>query len=82
MPSVIHDWFARRHGEPTPIQAAAWPVIAEGRHVLIVSPTGTGKTLAAFLGVLEALAQEHAEGRLGETPRCLDLSPHIALGYT
>ena len=81
MPSVIHDWFARRHGEPTPIQAAAWPVIAEGRHVLIVSPTGTGKTLAAFLGVLDALAQEHAEGRLGESLRCLYLSPLRALGY-
>ena len=81
MPSVIHDWFARRHGEPTPIQSAAWPVIAEGRHVLIVSPTGTGKTLAAFLGVLDALAQEHAEGRLGESLRCLYLSPLRALGY-
>jgi ATP-dependent Lhr-like helicase len=81
VPSVIHDWFARRHGEPTPIQAAAWPVIAEGRHVLIVSPTGTGKTLAAFLGVLDALAQEHGEGRLGESLRCLYLSPLRALGY-
>ncbi|MFM8878646.1 MAG: DEAD/DEAH box helicase [Verrucomicrobiota bacterium] len=81
MPSVIHDWFARRHREPTPIQAAAWPVIAEGRHVLIVSPTGTGKTLAAFLGVLDSLAQEHAEGRLGESLRCLYLSPLRALGY-
>ena len=78
---VIHDWFARRHGQPTPIQAAAWPVIAEGRHVLIVSPTGTGKTLAAFLGVLDALAQEHAEGRLGESLRCLYVSPLRALGY-
>ena len=78
---MIHDWFARRHGQPTPIQAAAWPVIAEGRHVLIVSPTGTGKTLAAFLGVLDALAQEHAEGRLGESLRCLYVSPLRALGY-
>ena len=81
MPSVIHDWFARRHGEPTPIQAAAWPVIAEGRNVLIVSPTGTGKTLAAFLGVLDALAGEHAEGRLTESLRCLYISPLRALGY-
>ncbi|MCX6859264.1 MAG: DEAD/DEAH box helicase [Verrucomicrobia bacterium] len=81
MPSVIQDWFRRRHGQPTPIQAAAWPVIAEGRHVLIVSPTGTGKTLAAFLGVLEALAQEHATGQLRESLRCLYVSPLRALGY-
>jgi len=79
--SVIHDWFARRHGEPTPIQAAAWPVITEGRHVLIVSPTGTGKTLAAFLGVLDALAREHIQGQLTESLRCLYLSPLRALGY-
>ncbi|MEY4325128.1 MAG: hypothetical protein RIS24_1299, partial [Verrucomicrobiota bacterium] len=81
VPSVIQDWFRRRHGQPTPIQAAAWPVIAEGRHVLIVSPTGTGKTLAAFLGVLEALAQEHASGQLHESLRCLYVSPLRALGY-
>jgi ATP-dependent helicase Lhr and Lhr-like helicase len=81
VPSVIQDWFRRRHGQPTPIQAAAWPVIAEGRHVLIVSPTGTGKTLAAFLGVLEALAQEHATGQLRESLRCLYVSPLRALGY-
>ena len=81
VPSAIQDWFRRRHGEPTPIQAAAWPVIAEGRHVLIVSPTGTGKTLAAFLGVLEALAQEHATGQLRESLRCLYVSPLRALGY-
>ena len=78
---MIHDWFARRHGQPTPIQAAAWPVIAEGRHVLIVSPTGTGKTLAAFLGVLDALNREHASGQLRESLRCLYVSPLRALGY-
>jgi ATP-dependent Lhr-like helicase len=78
---VIHDWFARRHGQPTPIQAAAWPVIAAGRHVLIVSPTGTGKTLAAFLGVLDALNREHASGQLRESLRCLYVSPLRALGY-
>ncbi len=78
---MIHDWFARRHGQPTPIQAAAWPVIAAGRHVLIVSPTGTGKTLAAFLGVLDALNREHASGQLRESLRCLYVSPLRALGY-
>ncbi|HEV8267600.1 MAG TPA: DEAD/DEAH box helicase, partial [Thermoanaerobaculia bacterium] len=36
-------------GGPTPAQRLAWPRIAAGENVLLVSPTGTGKTLAAFL---------------------------------
>ncbi len=50
-PSVA-DWFRRRYGAPTPIQAQAWPVIAGGGHLLITAPTGSGKTLAAFLWAL------------------------------
>ena len=38
--------------------------LARGENVLIASPTGTGKTFAAFLSVLDALAQEHARGKL------------------
>jgi ATP-dependent helicase Lhr and Lhr-like helicase len=77
----ITDWFARRFGEPTPAQAAAWPHIRAGRSVLIVSPTGTGKTFAAFFEVLRQLALEHASGTLKETIHCLYLSPLRALGY-
>jgi ATP-dependent Lhr-like helicase len=49
---LVADWFRRRYGAPTPIQAQAWPVIAGGRHLLITAPTGSGKTLAAFLWAL------------------------------
>ncbi|MFP5257477.1 MAG: DEAD/DEAH box helicase [Acidobacteriota bacterium] len=53
---LIRDWFTRHVGEPTDIQRRAWPRIAAGEHVLAVAPTGSGKTLTAFLAALDALA--------------------------
>jgi len=46
---TIQRWFASRYPAPTPVQADSWPVIAKGGHVLITAPTGSGKTLTAFL---------------------------------
>lgn len=79
--SPVADWFAAKFGEPTPAQAAAWPKIQAGHNVLVVSPTGTGKTFAAFFQVLDRLAREHAAGELKETIHCLYLSPLRALSY-
>ena len=53
-PAVRH-WVAETFGQLTPPQAAAIPAIHAGEHVLISAPTGTGKTLAAFLAVLSEL---------------------------
>ncbi|HTH49438.1 MAG TPA: DEAD/DEAH box helicase [Candidatus Limnocylindria bacterium] len=79
--SPVQDWFERKFGQPTPAQTAAWPHIRAGRSVLIVSPTGTGKTFAAFFEVLHRLAQDHAAGTLRETIHCLYVSPLRALSY-
>ncbi len=46
---TIQRWFASRHAAPTTVQAQSWPVIAKGGHALITAPTGSGKTLTAFL---------------------------------
>ena len=55
---AVRTWFERRFGRggpgqpdrgPTEPQAGGWPEIAAGRDTLIAAPTGTGKTLAAFL---------------------------------
>ncbi len=73
---VIAGWFAERYGEPTPVQAAAWPEIAAGRHVLATAPTGSGKTLTAFLWALDRLLSGAWEG--GAT-RVLYVSPLRAL---
>ena len=45
----------------TPAQEHAWPAIAAGENVLLISPTGTGKTLAAFLAILDRLFRAEAE---------------------
>ena len=52
---LVTRWFEERVGQPTDIQLQAWPRIAAGGHVLISAPTGTGKTLAAFLYALNRL---------------------------
>ena len=53
---VVRDWFARKFEAPTDIQSQAWPVIARGEHVLLTAPTGSGKTLTAFLWAIDRLA--------------------------
>ena len=80
-PSAVARWFARRFAAPTPVQAAAWPVIRAGQNALIVSATGTGKTFAAFFEVLDQLSREEAAGKLAPTIHCLYLSPLRALSY-
>jgi ATP-dependent helicase Lhr and Lhr-like helicase len=78
----VRDWFAAAFpGGPTPAQAMAWPAIASGEHLLLVSPTGTGKTLAAFLAILDALYREHDAGALAPGLRCVYVSPLRSLGY-
>ncbi len=52
---LIREWFASTLGEPTQVQAEAWPLIAARRHLLVSAPTGTGKTLTAFLWALHQL---------------------------
>ncbi|MDG6898394.1 MAG: DEAD/DEAH box helicase [Nitrososphaerota archaeon] len=42
--------------EPTPPQRQAWPLVASGENVLVVAPTGSGKTEAAVLPILGRLA--------------------------
>ncbi len=73
---VTRRWFRSALGEPTPAQALAWPPIARGENTLLLAPTGTGKTLAAFLWCLDRLVF-HPEAA-GQT-RVLYLSPLKAL---
>ena len=78
----VKDWFAGAFpAGPTSAQRLGWPRIAAGEHVLLVSPTGTGKTLAGFLAILDRLFRSHAEGTLAPGLRCVYISPLRSLGY-
>lgn len=68
-------WFRTLLGEPTPVQKASWPAIAAGGHVLVSAPTGTGKTLSAFLVFLDRLKEKAQEGSLKRELYLIYVSP-------
>ncbi len=74
---TISRWFAERFGAPTEPQREGWPRIRAGLHTLIAAPTGTGKTLAAFLSAINELARQGAS--LPDETRVLYVSPLRAL---
>jgi len=49
---LVSSWFTETYGKPTAVQEEAWPLIAAGKDILAVAPTGSGKTLTAFLAAL------------------------------
>jgi ATP-dependent Lhr-like helicase len=74
---VVGEWFASSVSAPTAPQSQAWPLIQDGKHVLIHSLTGTGKTLAVFLSSIDALFNQGPPTRKGV--RVLYVSPLKAL---
>ncbi|QRM28763.1 ligase-associated DNA damage response DEXH box helicase [Microvirga sp. VF16] len=57
LPEAFHDWFKRRGWEPREHQLELLAKARQGRSVLLVAPTGAGKTLAGFLPSLVELAE-------------------------
>ena len=79
---TLDAWFASRFPAPTPAQAGTLPHILAGRSVLLSSPTGTGKTLAAFLGVFDHLQRLHeADALPARGIVAVYVSPLRALAY-
>jgi ATP-dependent helicase Lhr and Lhr-like helicase len=52
---AVADWFRAVFDRPTRPQTLGWPAIQSGQSTLILAPTGTGKTLAAFLACIDRL---------------------------
>jgi ATP-dependent Lhr-like helicase len=72
----VRDWFAETFGAPTPPQAQGWPAIQRGEHTLILAPTGSGKTLTAFLWGIDQLFRELDESANHES-RIMNHEPRI-----
>jgi ATP-dependent Lhr-like helicase len=79
---AVRRWFERRFPlGPTEPQARGWPTIAKGRDTLIAAPTGTGKTLTAFLVCIDRLYREfQGSGVLEDETHLVYVSPLKALG--
>lgn len=69
------EWFEKILGDPTPVQEVSWPAIAAGGHVLVSAPTGTGKTLSAFLVFLDRMKRQAEEGNLKKQLYLIYVSP-------
>ncbi|MDM0020010.1 DEAD/DEAH box helicase [Variovorax saccharolyticus] len=77
---AVSRWFEATFPGPTEAQAAAWPAIAAGRHTLIAAPTGSGKTLTAFLAALDGLVRQGLQpGGLPDQTTVVYVSPLKAL---
>ena len=72
-------WFESSFAAPTPAQEGAWRAISSGSHALVVAPTGSGKTLSAFLWALDRLASTPAPEDPLARCRVLYVSPLKAL---
>jgi len=68
-------WFAEALGQPTDVQREAWPAIASGGHVLVSAPTGTGKTLSAFLVFIDQMMAQARAGTLEPGLQLIYISP-------
>jgi ATP-dependent RNA helicase RhlE len=70
MPELSRAVIEKGYSAPTPIQQAAIPAVLAGRDVLAGAQTGTGKTAAFVLPLLQRLSSQR-----GRAPRALVLTP-------
>jgi len=76
---LIAKWFNSRFKDFTEPQSYAIPLIHERRSVLVSSPTGSGKTLTAFLSIINELFKYSKEGKLEDRIYAIYVSPLKAL---
>src|SRR3954466_8830803 len=76
---LVRKWFKDAFGTPSDPQREGGPAIASGAHTLILAPTGTGKTLAAFLWELKILIVRGLKEPLPNAVHLLYISPLKAL---
>ncbi|QYF93677.1 DEAD/DEAH box helicase [Massilia sp. PAMC28688] len=76
---AVAAWFKATFAAATEAQRQAWPLIQQGRDTLVAAPTGSGKTLTAFLAAIDALVSASGEAALADETQVLYVSPLKAL---
>jgi ATP-dependent helicase Lhr and Lhr-like helicase len=78
---AVSAWFHSTFPAVTAAQAQAWPLIKARRSTLIAAPTGSGKTLTAFLAVIDDLVHQGLDngGELPDQTFVVYVSPLKAL---
>ena len=76
---VIGDWFSSKYSKLTEPQSYAIPLIHKGKNILVSSPTGSGKTLTAFISIINELFLLAKKGQLEDKVYCVYISPLKAL---
>ena len=77
--SILKNWFTSRFKHFAPPQRYSILNIRNRINTLISSPTGSGKTLSAFLAILNELIDQSQRGQLEEKVYCVYISPLKAL---
>ena len=75
----VAGWMAGRGWQAFAFQQEVWQAVADGRSGMLHATTGSGKTYAVWLGMLDALLRHHPPGRGAEPLRVIWLTPMRAL---
>ncbi len=78
---AVREWFAASFPEPTQPQIEGWPAIRAGQHTLVCAPTGSGKTLTAFLSSIDRLVTRRPPPSQVKGVKVLYISPLRALAF-
>lgn len=77
----LAKWFGENFARFTHAQLLAVPAVLDRKSILLTSPTGSGKTLSAFLGIFDALLRKLDADALSASVQCIYVSPLRALAY-
>ena len=77
--SQAQSWLAARGWRAFEFQQVVWRAVAEGRSGMLHATTGSGKTYAVWLGMLDELLRKHAPSQGAQPLRALWLTPMRAL---